>query len=456
MAELDFVKDLPDDYSCMICVKVLNEPHLTDCCGQHFCQLCLERWFERQGKKICPHCRSESFSHMRYLPLKRKVDSLQVYCTFKKNGCDKITTVGELNSHADNCGFAPVACTQNCGEMILRKDLAQHCSSVCWQRKIKCKYCGEKDLFAVIIGIHTLVCQEYPVECPKECTQDDLKRKDLPQHTTVCPLEPVDCDFHDAGCNAIVLRKALASHLESNTQLHLRKMMAFCRKQGEEHKSLMEEHKNLREDHKNLREEHKKLKKECECLSSQVQMLTLTEPIKLDKHWSSFTFHIPSSKGWISPPFYVLDGYKFCIKHKEGDTASLLLLKGERDDRLRWPVDRRCKIVIIFSDDKEQINKQLAQFQLYNSTVDLGRVAAANQSRELLTMTLPQNAFENGRIMVEFHDVGANVLLSKPQKQEYAQHVFLCHHCGKTTTGRCLRFCPHCGIDVGHFSGARM
>ena len=46
MEDCCFVKDPPDDYLCMICVKVLNEPHLTDCCGQHFCQVCLEQWFK--------------------------------------------------------------------------------------------------------------------------------------------------------------------------------------------------------------------------------------------------------------------------------------------------------------------------------------------------------------------------------------------------------------------------
>ena len=429
MAELNFVaaEYIPDEYYCMICAKVLNEPHLTDCCGQHFCQVCLEQWFKKQGKKICPHCRSERFTHMRYLPLKRKVDSLRVYCTYQVNGCDIITTVSELSSHTrDKCGFVPVACTQNCGEVVLRKDLEQHCSAVCSKRQVKCVYCGKEDRLEVIFGIHMDACQEYPTKCPKGCTKGaDLKRKDLPQHAKVCPLVPVDCDFREVGCDAVVLRKNLDSHLKSKTQLHLKKMMAFCRKQGEEHKK-------LREDHKNLREEHKRLKEECNHLSSQVQMLTLAKPIKLDKLHSSFTFSVSSSKGWISPPFYV-DGYKFCIKHKEGDTASLLLLKGEHDDMLRWPVDLWCIIVIIFTDDKEQRNKQLAQFQLCDSTVDLGRVAAANQSRELVTMTLPRNAFENGKITVE--------------SQELVRR-FQCYNCGE----RILRvhqthfhWCPRCG-----------
>ena len=376
MAEFDFVKDLPDEYSCMICAKVLNEPHLTDCCGQHFCQGCLDKWFERQGRKICPHCRSESFSHILSLPLKRKVDSLQVYCTYQENGCNKITTVGEVNSHTDKCGFAPVACPLlGCEETVLRKDLEHHCSNECLQRIIMCEYCGEEDPFEVINSIHTLLfCQEYPVKCPKGCTQGaDLKRKDLPQHAKVCPLEPVDCDFRDAGCDALVLRKDLDSHLESNTQIHLKKMMAF------------------------YREEHKKLKEECERLSSQVQMLTLAEPVKLTDTNASFTFNIPSSEGWISPPFYVDDGYKFCIKHKEGDTASLLLLKGEYDDRLMWPIGIYYDIHILPTCKRTAaVKKELSIFfELHNSTVDLSRVSAADQSRELLTMTIPQNTVES-------------------------------------------------------------
>ena len=48
---------------------------------------------------ICPHCRSESFNHMRSLPLKRKIDDLDV----QAKGCEVMTKVGELNSHKDEC-----------------------------------------------------------------------------------------------------------------------------------------------------------------------------------------------------------------------------------------------------------------------------------------------------------------------------------------------------------------
>ena len=257
------MKDLPNDYQCMICAKVLNEPHLTDCCGQHFCQACLEQWFEKQAKKECPHCRSETFTHMRSLPLKRKIDDLEVYCPNQKEGCKEITKLGVLDAHRHVCGSAKVICTQECGELILRKDLIQHCNDKCPKRKIKCKFCGLVDHYEVIGGEHTTTCEEYPVKCPRGCAlPSEIKRKDLAKHAENCPLEMVQCPFIEAGCGVRVLRRDIDAHMESNIQQHLMKMMMAYSK--------------LKIDHIKLHEEHDKL-------SSQVanQTLTSTEPVKL-------------------------------------------------------------------------------------------------------------------------------------------------------------------------------
>ena len=49
------------------------------------------------------------------------------------------------------------------------------------------------------------------------------------------------------------------------------------------------------------------------------------------------------SRGWSSPPFSILDGYTFSIRHKEGKKASLVLLKGKNDD---WPMNLPYKLEI--------------------------------------------------------------------------------------------------------------
>ena len=165
------------------------------------------------------------------------------------------------------------------------------------------------------------VCEEYPVKCPRGCVlPNGIKRKDLAKHAEICPLEMVQCPFSEASCGTRVLRKDLSAHMELNTQQHLMKMMTAYSK---------------------LKIEHDEL----------VANQTLTEPVKLTDAYgnSSFTFNITLSRGWTSPPFSVLDGYTFSIKHKEGKKASLMLLKGKNDDWLEWPMNLPYKIEILVS-----------------------------------------------------------------------------------------------------------
>ena len=390
MAEYKFVKDLPNDYQCMICAKVLNEPHLTDCCGQHFCQACLEQWFEKQTKKECPHCRSETFTHIRSLPLKRKIDELEFYCPNQQGGCKEIMKLGALDDHKNVCGFAKVTCTQGCGKLILRKDLTQHCNNECPKRKIKCKFCGSVDHYEVISGEHTTTCEEYPVNCPRGCAlPSEIKRKDLAKHAEICPLEMVQCPFLEGGCTTQILRKDLDAHMESNTQQHLMKMMTAYSK--------------LKVDHTKLHEEHDKL-------SSQVLVAHLTpiEPVKLTDYNRCFMFNITSSQGWTSPPFSVLDGYTFSIKHKEGIKASLMLLKGKNDDQLKWPMTlqpyqleihimEQCRTTVQGRLSATAPRQVIHKIQLPDN---LERVTSVYYCKEIADINLPASELLNYEVIV--------------------------------------------------------
>ena len=384
------MKDLPDDYQCMICAKVLNEPHLTDCCGQHFCQACLEQWFKKQAKKICPHCRSETFAHISYIPLKRKIDVLEVYCPNQQGGCKEIMKLGALDAHKNVCGFAKVTCTQRCGKFILRKDLTQHCEDECSKRKIKCKYCGKLDHYEVISGKHTTTCEEYPVKCPRGCTQSgEIKQKDIKKHAEVCPLEEVQCPFSDAGCDASILRKDLSTHIEANGQQHLMKMMTAYNK--------------LKEDFKRM-------------LS-----LVAIEPVKLTAENNSFSFIITSSKGWISPPFCVPGGYKLCIKHKEGKLASLVLFKEKYDE---LPVDIRYTYSLKISHAKPSI-PSMRQFpgpeQILILNFELASLEQVPVDKEVDCITMPEGDLLSTSIIVTLaHTI--NIEFLKFIKRQRTQH----------------------------------
>lgn len=260
MEKYSFVEEPPEDFMCMICAKLLTEPHVTECCGQHFCQSCLGKWFERQGKKICPHCRSETFTHILYLPLKRKIQALKVFCPNKKYGCGATVSVSDFKGHVEACDFATVICELGCRTSMLKKDLKQHSTNKCPKRKVNCQYCRKEDSYDFITGQHTEICDEYPTHCPRGCVSGTIKRKDLKRHADVCMLEDVQCPFYDAGCKAQTRRKDLREHLQQNQLDHLSQLVAEFSKLKSDHKKLSDEHQQLKVDHKKLFDGHEQLK----------------------------------------------------------------------------------------------------------------------------------------------------------------------------------------------------
>ena len=210
--ERSFVSEPPEDYICSICSKVLTDPQLTDCCGQHFCLGCLQQWFKKHGTKQCPHCRSTQFTYIVYLPLKRKIDELNVYCVNKANGCQVVTSLSKSKAHREECKYAKVICEQGCGCVILHKDMQDHCKNTCQKRIISCSYCSKAGPYDEITDEkHRSVCPDYPVGCPKKCDTENsaqIKRKDLKTHENVCPLELVPCSL----CNIQYLRRSIVFH----------------------------------------------------------------------------------------------------------------------------------------------------------------------------------------------------------------------------------------------------
>ena len=166
----DFVCEVPGRFICQICAKVLREPHLAVCCGQHFCESCLNRWFQQQRKESCPHCRAEgkAFNHVINKGLRSEINQLEVKCSNHGEGCKWTGELGALKTHLQSdkgCGFVEVKCPNRCSsgeisfitfgyvtKLIQRKDLDKHLKSECDLRPYQCKHCGYKDTYHYITG----------------------------------------------------------------------------------------------------------------------------------------------------------------------------------------------------------------------------------------------------------------------------------------------------------------
>ena len=244
-----FVKELADKYKCSICLNLLDTPVLTECCGQHYCKACIEKWIIRKNESICPHCRAKNFNKIVSQPIIREIKKLGVYCTNRKKGCKAVIKHEDFQKHVDECSFGVVECTNDCGTRgLLKNDLKQHCKQECPNRIVHCKLCNEEGKHSVIVGRHKHTCPNVILECPNKCDKN-IKRKDIRKHRNECLLEIVDCPFKEAGCEVRLPRIDTEDHEASSMQSHLRLAMTTNKREKNE---LTRKHDELKRDFDNL------------------------------------------------------------------------------------------------------------------------------------------------------------------------------------------------------------
>ena len=306
--DYEFVGSIPSRYLCTICMKVLRDARLTECCGQHYCDSCLAQWLQQQKrKKTCPHCRKANLQSMINKEKIREINELCILCTNRKNGCEWVSELGALKGHLESdkgCGYEIVRCTnygyrfgdkEQCEVAIERRAIAAHMKNQCIYRPYKCEYCGLTDTFDTIAGSgkvtmniilsfmvlssqrknHYAECGHYPLPCPNECGVRNIKRKNIETHCGICPLEPLDCPFKDAGCTDKICRRDMENHIESSTQKHLLMVFKSHQDLARKNKELINELKKLRKSHQDLTRKNKELSNELKklraCMQSDVE-----------------------------------------------------------------------------------------------------------------------------------------------------------------------------------------
>ena len=257
-----FVNKLSLGFTCSICLNVLQQPQMVNCCEQCFCKDCLHLWKKKSNS--CPTCRSTDFSFMAMPRITAKIDALKVHCPNKHHGCSKILALKDCKSHLskdipDGCPYVKLPCPNDCGEQnIFRADIAEHCNQKCPKRQANCTHCGQSGEYLFISEQHTKECLLFPLPCPHDCGMTTT-RKDLPTHKNFCPLEPVACTFKELGCETIVHRKDMDKHLQSALNAHLTQLAEAHMSLKNDHMTLTKEHGNLKREYAILQEKHEEL-----------------------------------------------------------------------------------------------------------------------------------------------------------------------------------------------------
>ena len=123
-----------------------------------------------------------------------KVTSLNAKCPLSKEGCCWEGRFGEIEKHMKVCRKVIVECQLKCGILFEREYTEQHIMEVCPLRMKRCEFCNE-----------------------------EVQAKEENRHIGECQYHPdteVPCPYKELGCEAIVLRKNMNTHITENMDSH--------------------------------------------------------------------------------------------------------------------------------------------------------------------------------------------------------------------------------------------
>ncbi len=233
-----FVELMPKEVhtDCAICLSLLQEPCIVECCGNRFCKRCIEQIV--CSCEPCPLCKCKRFKCMPDKYLQRLLKQRKVFCLLKEEGCDWTGEMDRVGYHLqlmkrsslffstpendgckESCKYVPVECSL-CKVLVKRGELNNH-QKVCPQRKVLCEYCQVcypmKEM-----SEHCEKCPSVPVLCTNKCTLEYFERCKLATHLEEqCPLQVIRCEHHYAGCQVCLLRREMPSHLREEAVEHL-------------------------------------------------------------------------------------------------------------------------------------------------------------------------------------------------------------------------------------------
>ena len=123
-----------------------------------------------------------------------KVAILNSRCPLSGEGCDWEGKLREMEQHMEECLKVRVECQSECGNVLERESLEQHNREVCPLRIIQCIYCNQ-----------------------------EVQANEENPHIGQCQYNPdteVPCPYKELGCEAIVLRKNMNTHITENIANH--------------------------------------------------------------------------------------------------------------------------------------------------------------------------------------------------------------------------------------------
>ena len=343
---------IPDKtLECPICLRVLKDPHLTDCCGHHFCQTCILR--VKESNTPCPICQNSSFNIFPNLEKKRVVAQTQVYCSNQDRGCKWSGELNQLEQHLSLCEYVMSPCSYGCGLFLTDHELSSHgliCPNGPFMPKDSSKQDFQQSYDDIIKRMETLTREVASVKKENKGLKQQLKQQEDFVHAII---EEIQLQLEQGrGRQDKMTREQ--TNLQNQFDELARIIQSYQMKAP--HLEKLERLDDITQHHNNV------ITKLESCVNHMIISSSLTPPITLDM--LDFYRHKNEGTWWQSEAFYShQNGYKFRLEVKASGNGAgagshlsvyVHIMQGEFDDMLTWPLlaDVHFRLVNQFSNDK--------------------------------------------------------------------------------------------------------
>ena len=270
----------------------------------------------------------------------------------------------------------PLGCRDEKGEVsrVERRRVETH-RTCCPMRTVKCEYCSVS-VKACDMNGHLAVCEEFPIPCPNKCSEEfRVKRKNKSIHLNQeCPLQETECPYSQYGCEVKVQRRNSEQHEKEDIHKHMKLTIIMVSNVQSQVVTLEKENASFRTKIIHLEKENdeKLRKRDLEIQSSLTTISRVVLRGNLNWKISGVKDQISQKKTKHSDPFYV-GLYKFqgCINwngREDNIGIFIYIMKGEKDDALKWPIKYESSLVLINQLDPE--NNHHRKIEITDKTLE--------------------------------------------------------------------------------------
>ena len=401
--DYDFVTAPPKSLECPVCLMTFRDPHVISCCGNEFCQLCIER-VQRDGKP-CPLCNEPNFTTMLHKKLVREVNGLVIRCPQKELGCEWEGELGQVEQHlnpggglssSSGCGYVIVECSFQCGAHLQRRMVGEHEMESCPKRPIEMQVASLMQKFEVLTLENKMLKQELTEV--KQTSQKQQEELIEVKEKNIYLLEAHE-SMQKAYGDLQKKQNAIAVKIDEETARQKRELIEMKEANEQMKQKLQEELNEVKRQNKHIHKANEdvhmvfdELKKKqdameldfgVQCASLQTHTTALPVPPFYFTIMNVYEYLKNNLFYYRSDPFYSHPGgYKMavtiCLNSSGVYKGTHLFLgvgiqRGEFDDRLQWPFKGKVTVQAYNRTTKKWSNQKTLVLSKEECGMDLVR-----------------------------------------------------------------------------------